>query len=112
MSETCTPHALHERQSWQSSCTAPGACRSVLVQGTDAGFKNELLFSQFEINYAQLPEQFKKGSLVIRETVPVVVKHKEDGTPIERMKPQERVLYCDIIGQAFWDEYLRVLEPV
>lgn len=84
----------------------------VCMQGTDAGFKNELLFSQFGINYAQLPEQFKKGSLVIRETVPVVVKHKEDGTPVERMKPQERVLHVDIIGQAFWDQYLHVLEPV
>jgi tRNA(His) guanylyltransferase len=82
------------------------------MQGTDAGFKNELLFSQFGINYAQLPEQFKKGSLVIRETVLVVVKHREDGTPVERMKPQERVLHVDMIGQAFWDQYLHVLEPV
>jgi tRNA(His) guanylyltransferase len=88
-------------------CDAP-ACS----QGTDTGFKNELLFSQFGINYAQLPEQFRKGSLVIRQTLPVIVKHKEDGTPVERMKPQERVLYCDIIGQAFWDEFLHVLGPV
>ena len=85
---------------------------AVLMQGTDAGFKNELLFSQFGINYAQLPEQFKKGSLVVRQTVPVVVKHREDGTPVERMKPQEIVFYQDIIGQAFWDQYTHVLEPV
>lgn len=84
----------------------------MLLQGTDTGFKNELLFSQFGINYAQLPEQFKKGSLVIRETVPVVVKQREDGSPVERMKPRERVLYVDIIGQAFWDEHMHVLAPV
>lgn len=92
---------------WLLSAHAAG-----LLQGTDAGFKNELLFSTFGINYAQLPEQFKKGSLVIRQTLPVVVKHREDGTPVERLKPQESVLYCDIIGQAFWDEYMHVLEPV
>jgi tRNA(His) 5'-end guanylyltransferase len=88
------------------------SCQCFDVQGTDAGFKNELLFSQFGINYAQLPEQFKKGSLVIREVLSVVVKHREDGTPVERMKPQEKVLYCDIIGEAFWNEYVHVLQPV
>jgi tRNA(His) guanylyltransferase len=82
------------------------------VQGTDTGFKNELLFSQFGMNYAQLPEQFKKGSLVIREVLPVVVKYRDDGAPVERVKPQERVLYSDIIGQAFWDKYMHVLQPV
>jgi tRNA(His) 5'-end guanylyltransferase len=41
-----------------------------LVQGTDAAAKNELLFKEFNINYNELPEQFKKvvcssfGSLV------------------------------------------------
>lgn len=29
-------------------------------QGSQADFKNELLFNQFGINYAHLPEQFKK----------------------------------------------------
>jgi hypothetical protein len=32
------------------------------MQGTDTAFKNELLFSQFGINYAHLPEQFRKVS--------------------------------------------------
>eukprot|EP00775_Hariotina_reticulata_P000608 gene608-896_t len=30
------------------------------LKGTDTAFKNELLFSQFGINYAHLPEQFRK----------------------------------------------------
>ncbi len=30
------------------------------AQGTDTGFKNELLFKDFGINYNQLSEQFKK----------------------------------------------------
>ena len=30
------------------------------LKGSDAEFKNELLFSRFGINYNNLPEQFKK----------------------------------------------------
>jgi tRNA(His) guanylyltransferase len=30
------------------------------LAGSDAGFKNELLFSRFGINYNELPEQFRK----------------------------------------------------
>jgi tRNA(His) 5'-end guanylyltransferase len=30
------------------------------LQGTDAGAKNELLFKEFNINYNELPDQFKK----------------------------------------------------
>lgn len=127
-------------------CTAHGAviCRSAL-QGTDTAFKNELLFSQFGINYAQLPEQFRKvraarrakawlaahasrmcmqltscrccawplqGSLVLKQSVPTVVKTREDGTPVERIKPVETVLYRDIIQHEFWDEYSHVLAPM
>ncbi len=37
-----------------------GAEAQAVLQGTDAGTKNELLFSQFGINYNELPDQFKK----------------------------------------------------
>jgi tRNA(His) guanylyltransferase len=87
-------------------CTSPRC-----VQGTGAGFKNELLFSQFGINYAHLPEQFRKGSVVIREHVEVTQGLREDGTPVERVRTQERVLHCDIIGQQFWDEHPQLLGP-
>jgi tRNA(His) 5'-end guanylyltransferase len=46
----------------------------VLLQGTDTSFKNELLFSQFGINYAQLPEQFRKVISFIRFWVPAACK--------------------------------------
>lgn len=42
------------------------------MQGTQADYKNELLFSDFGINYAKLPEQYRKVSA--RET-----RHKETG---------------------------------
>lgn len=34
--------------------------RHIPLQGTQADFKNELLFSQFGINYNKLPEQYRK----------------------------------------------------
>ena len=34
-----------------------------------SGDKNEILFSQFGINYSKLPERFKKGSVLVREEI-------------------------------------------
>jgi tRNA(His) guanylyltransferase len=36
-------------------------------QGTVSSEKNEILFSQFGINYNNEPEMFKKGSVVFRD---------------------------------------------
>ncbi|KIZ00415.1 tRNA(His) guanylyltransferase [Monoraphidium neglectum] len=79
------------------------------LSGSDAGFKNELLFSRFGINYNELPEQFRKGSVVVRRRERVVVKHRDDGTPVERERPGLAVLHCDIIGERFWQEHPDIL---
>lgn len=50
-----------------------------------------------------------QGSVVIRERTRIVVKHREDGTPVERERLQLQVLYCDVIAQSFWDEHPHVL---
>lgn len=42
------------------------------MQGTFASDKNEMLFSQFGINYNNLPEIFRKGSVLIWKLVSVV----------------------------------------
>jgi tRNA(His) guanylyltransferase len=42
------------------SCVPPNP------QGTFSNDKNELLFSRFKINYNNLPEDFKKGSVLVR----------------------------------------------
>ncbi|KAJ9124213.1 hypothetical protein QFC22_001011 [Naganishia vaughanmartiniae] len=39
------------------------------LSGTVSGDKNEILFSQFGINYSSLPEQFRRGSTVVRKEV-------------------------------------------
>ncbi|KAL8813320.1 MAG: hypothetical protein Q9200_000341 [Gallowayella weberi] len=38
-----------------------------MLKGTVSADKNEILFSQFGINYNNEPEQFKKGSLLFRD---------------------------------------------
>jgi tRNA(His) 5'-end guanylyltransferase len=48
----------------EGTCMACQIPRRVvpILQGTQTEQKNELLFSQFGINYAKLPERFKKVS--------------------------------------------------
>ena len=36
-------------------------------KGTSAANKNEILFSQFGINYNEEPEMFRKGSVLFRD---------------------------------------------
>lgn len=40
------------------------------TQGTFSKDKNEILFSQFGINYNSLPAMFRKGSILVRESTP------------------------------------------
>lgn len=41
--------------------------RLVILKGTVAADKNEILFSQFGINYNKEDEMFRKGSIVFRD---------------------------------------------
>ena len=68
--------------------------------GTDAGQKNELLFSKFGINYAKLPDMFRKGSVLVWSDKP--------GEATAQSLPQ--ILHVDIIGDTFWKEHPSLLE--
>merc|ERR1711997_341861 len=59
------------------------------LKGTLAGEKNEILFSEFGINYNQEPAQFKNGTKMRTKTV---------------------LLDCDIIGEEFWTDNPHLLE--
>ncbi|KAF9971782.1 tRNA-His guanylyltransferase [Actinomortierella ambigua] len=41
----------------------------IRLSGTDSKDKNEMLFTEFNINYAKLPAMFRKGSTLLREMV-------------------------------------------
>lgn len=40
-------------------------------KGTNSAQKNQLLFERFEINYNDVPQRMRKGSVVVREEVGV-----------------------------------------
>ncbi|WWD07258.1 hypothetical protein V865_005355 [Kwoniella europaea PYCC6329] len=42
------------------------------LQGTDSKDKNEILFSKYGINYNNLPEQYRKGSICVRRPTIVI----------------------------------------
>ena len=77
------------------------------LKGTLSGDKNEILFSQFGINYNQEPAQFKKGTTIIRKKVEVPCESGESATKL-RTKIVE--LDCDIIGDEFWNQNPHLLQ--
>ncbi|CAG0883781.1 unnamed protein product [Cyprideis torosa] len=97
------------------------------LQGTVSGDKNEILFSEFGINYNNEPQQFRKGTVLFwvrKEEGPedpsdlkeATEKTSGDGTPKngKKLRPPRRPKipnlddweirqdYCDIIRDDFW----------
>ncbi|KAM7188749.1 tRNA guanylyltransferase [Naviculisporaceae sp. PSN 640] len=94
-----------------------------ILKGTLSADKNEILFSQFSINYNNEPEIFKKGSVIFRDYELVepgthnVTQEVEQmaGEPTQQSKTQKEnekkrrakarvtVEHLDIIKDDFWD---------
>jgi len=95
-------------------------------KGTNSAQKNQLLFEGFGINYNDVPERVRKGSVIVREEVrnsllsatPSVlmsanevpteddlldVKNRNKGK--KRVLKRMAVLHCDLIGDKFWKEH-------
>ncbi|TPX56348.1 hypothetical protein PhCBS80983_g04578 [Powellomyces hirtus] len=82
-----------------------------LLKDTDSAAKNELLFSRYGINYNQLPELFKKGSVLFRKPTIVQQLSSRDGTtPVERSRNLVVIEHRDIIGEQFWEENPYILQ--
>lgn len=79
-----------------------------MLKGTTADVKNNLLFDTFKINYNDLPQIFRKGSIVYRKKVEKVVK-VEDGQEIKRLRSFAVVEHEDIIRDNFWTQYPYIL---
>nr|CAG4637242.1 EOG090X0AR4 [Ceriodaphnia reticulata]SVE73111.1 EOG090X0AR4 [Ceriodaphnia reticulata] len=69
------------------------------LRGTFSADKNEILFSQFGINYNNESDMLKKGTLLVRRKVPVPLPN--GGT---REKSQIVQQHVDVIGDDFWKE--------
>uniref|UniRef100_A0A0P5KN08 tRNA(His) guanylyltransferase n=1 Tax=Daphnia magna TaxID=35525 RepID=A0A0P5KN08_9CRUS len=74
------------------------------LKGTLSGDKNEILFSQFAINYNTEPEMLRKGTVLVRRKVPVALPN--GGTREKSQIVQEHV---DIIGDEFWNTNTHLL---
>jgi tRNA(His) guanylyltransferase len=86
--------------------------------------KNEILFTDFGINYNNEPDLFKKGTVIFRSkdaVIPCPAPDLETSTPsscdaefYQRRLPrtactQFQVRNCDIIGDAFWQAVAPVI---
>lgn len=73
-----------------------------MLRGTVAAQKNEILFSEFNINYNNEPAMFRKGTILIRKLVHC--------PPPEGKKRQVVLpLHCDLIKDSFWKEHTEIL---
>jgi len=71
----------------------------LVLKGTSSADKNELMFSQFNINYNDLPQIFRKGTVIVRND-------KKD----ESKSGVFSTIHEDIIGKKFWEENSYLLE--
>jgi len=91
----------------QSGLTADQA--EERLNGTVSSDKNEILFSQFNINYNNLPQMFRKGSVLVWEKT-VSVDNTAEGGSVRKAKRQIVILHTDIIGDTFWKEHSEILD--
>lgn len=98
----------------------PRAEAQALLAGTDAAFKNELLFSRFGLSYASLPPLQRRGSVLVRERLEPAGGGEDGGDgaalgngdlPAQRARVRSRVavLHTDIMGEDFWAARPRLL---
>lgn len=87
------------------------------LKGTLAADKNEILFSEFNINYNNEPQLYRKGTTLIWDKVDEVTTKKvksanqnEQEVQVTRTRKKVTTHHCDIIGEQFWEEHQDILE--
>jgi len=105
------------------------------LKGTFSNDKNEILFSEFDTNYNNEPEQFRKGTTLYRQKVEIPIEDENfessssSGEPPKKDNDKKRFkagsggdakvkvrtviteTTCDIIGDKFWIENPSLLNP-
>lgn len=71
------------------------------LSGTYSSDKNEILFSQFGVNYNNLPEMYRKGTILLRKNVIVPNLNKRS----QMIVP----FFIDLIRDSFWIENSEIL---
>ncbi|XP_023847857.2 probable tRNA(His) guanylyltransferase [Salvelinus sp. IW2-2015] len=87
------------------------------LKGTLAADKNEIMFSEFNINYNKEPLVHRKGTTLIWEKLEETVTKSvtlpnEAGEEVLVTRTRRRVSahHCDVIGNQFWEEHPHILE--
>ncbi|KAK3597733.1 hypothetical protein CHS0354_006084 [Potamilus streckersoni] len=94
------------------------------LKGTMSSDKNELLFSELNINYNHLPELYRKGTILIRDKDNQDLEKSLSSTgssssgsqgsyrvPSSRSRPNIISLNEDLIGDQFWENHPEILNP-
>ncbi|XP_068083273.1 uncharacterized protein THG isoform X3 [Anabrus simplex] len=71
------------------------------LKGTLAADKNELLFTEFGLNYNNEPAIYRKGTILLRK----LCKIHED----KKLRQVVVPFFTDMIGDAFWKEHSEIL---
>lgn len=74
-----------------------------VLKTTDSAAKNELLFN-FGVNYNNLPDMYRKGSVLSRDSIQMKELSKATGTEIERKRNVITICHSDIIRDTFWSD--------
>ncbi|KAJ8014894.1 hypothetical protein DPEC_G00020520 [Dallia pectoralis] len=87
------------------------------LKRTLAADKNEIMFSEFDINYNNEPPIYRKGtSLIWKKMEETVTKHvelpdeEEKEVLVTRTRRRVSACHCDIVGDQFWEEHPDILE--
>ena len=81
------------------------------LAGTKTADKNELLFAEFGVNYAQLPPLHRRGSVLRRARVaePPAADGAVGPAHAPRLRSCVVVEHDDMIGDAFWAAHPELL---
>ncbi|KAM7448358.1 tRNA-histidine guanylyltransferase 1-like [Porites harrisoni] len=79
------------------------------LNGTASSDKNEILFSEYNINYNNLPQMYRKGSVLLWEKISEE-KNLDQAGNFQKTKRQIVIYHTDIIGDSFWIEHPDILK--
>ncbi|KAG2456175.1 probable tRNA(His) guanylyltransferase [Polypterus senegalus] len=87
------------------------------LRGTLSSDKNEILFSEFSINYNNEPLMYRKGTVLVwtkevetrTKNAKGLVEEKGNDTVVKKSVKKATPLHCDLIGDKFWEEHPDIL---
>ncbi|KAL3516400.1 hypothetical protein ACH5RR_023302 [Cinchona calisaya] len=75
-----------------------------MMEGTQKQEQNEILFQLFGVNYKNIPSIFRQGSCALKTEVEDIVKYKENGTPVKRLKRKVILTHSEnVSARSFWN---------